>query len=497
MTELTGVQAENLSDRLLTRRESLTFETKRVSKSMVSRALDTVCAFANTEGGILALGVEDFDKASGRARLIGIDENPEAVDELTRKLRTQFEPPIEGISLTTLHLGASEPFMRIVLVRVPPSAKVHSIVNGGTLLRLPSSNRVMSVTEIIELSYKRGVTSAESEAVDIPLLLLETPQFTAYFAARGMTRGDTAHKLLTLGLGKTVGERVLPTRAAVLLFAEFPSDLLAAHGSRAAIRVFHYAGNAIGHGPNPNLKKPPKTIPGPVNLLINKALMCVIEEISTGFSMAASGFAAAHVYPERVLKEAITNAVLHRDYRYGRDIQIRIFDNRIEVESPGEFPANITAATIQTTRSKPRNPSLVMHVRDFPNPPNADAGEGVPMMFETMHAQGLYPPQYRVLQDAAIPCVLVTLLNEQRPANWEQVSDWIDRHGFIANRDLRQIAEVDTLEASRMLKAWVTQGVLVADENASKKLAAYRKPAAPPAQDDLLSSLPDNKPRDF
>lgn len=183
-------------------------------------------------------------------------------------------------------------------------------------------------------------------------------------------------------LAKPVGDAVWPTKAAVLLFAEYPSDLLAAHGSRAAVRVFHYAGNAIGHGPHPNLKKPPKSIGGPVNLLIAEALATVKDEIATGFRMAASGFAATHVYPERVIKEAITNAVLHRDYRYGKDIQIRIFDSRIEVESPGEFPANITAATINRARSAPRNPSLVTHAREFPNPPNVDAGEGVPMMLK-------------------------------------------------------------------------------------------------------------------
>ncbi len=298
---------------------------------------------------------------------------------------------------------------------------------------------------------------------------------------------------MKIGLAKPVADAIWPTKAAVLLFAEYPSDLLAAHGSRAAVRVFHYAGTVISHGPNPNLKKAPQSIGGPVNTLITNTLAYVKNEIATGFHMAASGFETEHVYPERVIKEAITNAVLHRDYRYGKDIQIRIFDNRIEVESPGEFPANITAATIERTRSAPRNPSLVNHAREFPNPPNVDAGEGVPMMFATMRAQGLYPPQYAMLRDAAVPCVMVTLLNEERPANWEQVSDWIDRHGAIANRDLRQIAGVDTLEASRMLKSWVEHGVLVADASQGKQKTVYRKPAAPPPQDGLFSTALDNE----
>ena len=74
-------------------------------------------------------------------------------------------------------------------------------------------------------------------------------------------------------------------------------------------------------------------------------------------------------------------------------MNIRIFDDRIEVESPGEFPANITPSTIEIAGSAPRNPSLVNHLREFPTPPNVDAGEGVPMMFSEMKARGLYPAE--------------------------------------------------------------------------------------------------------
>lgn len=484
MSDLTGPAAQQLADVIVAKRESLHFETKRVSSKMVGRALDAVCAFANTEGGILALGVEDYDKVTGRDRLYGIEENPEAVDELQRKLRTHFDPPIDGVRLETLHVALRDGGAgRIVLVRVPQSAAVHSIAGNGTLTRLPASNREMSAAEINDLMFRRGVVSAEGQAVDVPLAVIETEHWRTYSAARRLAAGDTADRLLRIGLGKQVGEgaavRVWPTRAAVLLFTDFPSDVLAAHGTRAGVRVFHYSGTAIDHGPNPNLKKSPQTLRGPVVALINQALEYVQNEIAAGFEMA-SGFRTKHVYPVRVIKEAITNAVLHRDYRYPRDVQIRIFDNRIEVESPGELPFNITPATIVTARSAPRNPSLVNVARDFPDPPNVDAGEGVPMMFAEMRAGGFYPPQYSVNRDAAVPTVTVTLLNEQRPAVWEQVSDWIDRNGHIANRHLRHITNVETLEASRMLKSWVDSGLLVADDTKGKRGTVYRKPAGPP-----------------
>ena len=108
----------------------------------------------------------------------------------------------------------------------------------------------------------------------------------------------------------------------------------------------------------------------------------------------------------------------------------------------------------------PRNSLLARHLREFPNPPNVDAGEGVPMMFAQMAQTNLYEPLYREQLDVAVPTLLVTLLNEERPPLWVQVSDWIDRNGPIANADVCRIADVDTLKASKMLRAWVDRGLL-------------------------------------
>ncbi|MDO8251222.1 MAG: ATP-binding protein [Rhodoferax sp.] len=87
---------------------------------------------------------------------------------------------------------------------------------------------------------------------------------------------------------------------------------------------------------------------------------------------------------------AIVNAVIHRDYRLNRDIFVRIFDDRVEVESPGTFPGNITAGNIARIGSKARNPLIVQNLREFPVAPNIDAGEGVKMMFAEMAAAKLY-----------------------------------------------------------------------------------------------------------
>ena len=98
------------------------------------------------------------------------------------------------------------------------------------------------------------------------------------------------------------------------------------------------------------------------------------------------------------------------------------------------------------------------------------------MMFAQMEQASLYEPLYREQLDAAVPTLLVTLLNEERPPLWLQVSDWIDRHGPIANAQLREISGFDTLGASKQLKQWVAQGVLVALPGASLKHMRYTRP---------------------
>jgi len=68
MDELAGPKAEALIEKLLTLPESNGLETKRVSGKMVGKALEAICAFANTHGGTLVLGVEDYEKARGTDR---------------------------------------------------------------------------------------------------------------------------------------------------------------------------------------------------------------------------------------------------------------------------------------------------------------------------------------------------------------------------------------------------------------------------------------------
>ena len=479
--------------------ETRQLEFKRVSGKMVGKALETVCGFANTEGGILVLGVADLKEYQGNARLFGVEENPEAVDEFLRKLLTEFQPPMESIHVRRLvcplHNGpAKGQAGHVLLVHAGKSAHVHSIVNSGTFTRLEAGNRQMTAGEVTELSYQRGVRSAASEPVPVSLDRLQTNAWQRFFAARGLRSGSFADQLLRVGLAEEVKGVVQPTRAAVLLFADEPGGLLAAHDTRADIRLMVYDGKAPVPGAKPNLHKQAKTIRGPLVDQIATAVTTVLDELARGLTLSSSGFKTVHLYPERVIQEAIVNAVIHRDYRLNRDIFVRIFDDRIEVESPGVFPGNITATNIARAGSRSRNPLIASNLREFPVAPNIDAGEGVKMMFAEMALAKLYPPQYRQNSDAAVESVTVTLFNLQRPSAWDEVSDWVDRHRSIANADVVRIAKVDTLKASKMLGAWREQGLLEALPGRGKRNMAYAKPTQAGEQPSLLSGLSDNNP---
>lgn len=492
MIDLSPTQAADRITALLAAHESRTLDFKRIGAKH-GRMIETICAFANSDGGLLVIGIGDAKDlkpgAKPESRLFGVEENAEGFDDFRRLVMQRFTPPLARLHwirvpcmLNTGQLG------HVVLLRVEKSEQVHSVVGNGTWTRMDASNRELSAAEIADLAYQRGVRSAETESVAVPLELLDTPVWRSFVASRGLRAGTQAEQLLRIGLADKVAEQVLPRRAAVLLFAEEPGSLLAAFGGRADLRLMVYSGKEMGTAALPNLRKPPKTIRGPLIEQIDLAVKAVLDELAQGLTLASSGFKTRHQYPERVVKEAIVNAVIHRDYRLNRDIMVRVFDDRIVVESPGLLPGAITSANIQYARSKARNPLIASNLREFAVPPNIDDGEGVRMMFGEMAAAQLYPPQYRQNTEAAVETLSLTLFNEDRPAVWVEVNDWVERNGPIANADVCRIAAVDTLKASKMLRGWVERGLLEPLPGRARSNAAYRRPSQTDEQLGLLQA---------
>src|SRR5690606_11759261 len=136
----------------------------------------------------------------------------------------------------------------------------------------------------------------------------------------------------------------------------------------------------------------------------------------------------------------------------------------------------VTAQNLRTIGSFSRNPLIVSNLREFPEPPNLDAGEGVRMMFQTMETAGLYPPLYLTRATTGKDEVRVILLNEGRTGIWDQVADYLRRNGSIGNAELRTImGSENTLAASKALKTWVDMRLLeIANPGAGKRVRRYK-----------------------
>jgi len=142
-------------------------------------------------------------------------------------------------------------------------------------------------------------------------------------------------------------------------------------------------------------------------------------------------------YPPQTLHEIITNALIHRDYSIADDVHIRIFDDRIEVQSPGRLPAHITVNNILYERFA-RNGAVVRMLNKFPNPPNQDVGEGIKTAIDAMHKLGLKEPKFFERDNN----VLVVIRHEPLASPEEAIMDYLENHPSINNSEARAVTHV-------------------------------------------------------
>lgn len=453
-------QEELIKDILEVPAETQTIEFKRLhGDKVVNRIIETIVAMANTDGGVIVLGVNDPEEINikGFDRVFGIEENIQNFDALGREIQ-RIIPPLASIWPTEKVL-VKEVKKNIALLFIPKATESFRSINNHVYIRLEKSNKLLTPQEVIKFAYAKGFEKADKELVEVDFNLLNTNEFKQWKESRKIGDADTRLVLEKTGLARKSKDGVLlPTRAAVLLFAEYPNDLMEA---KCAVRVFQYTGTIETMGETPNLLGTPKNINGPIIKQLKEAHEYILTLLRSGIKIP-SGFVTQYQIPERAIKEAITNAVIHRDYYIKRDIEVKIFEDRVEVESPGLFPYNITPANIGRVRAEGyRNDLLVKHLREFPSPPNLDQNEGVKAMRSEMKAQNLYPPifwTYPNLQDA----LRVVLLNEKVATEWGKVSFYLEKNKYITNEEARRITDiVQRDKMTQILKNWVRQGLLI------------------------------------
>jgi len=279
--------------------------------------------------------------------------------------------------------------------------------------------------KVRQLELAKGVASYETEPLNIDPKIVEAShvllEFLSAVAPTGQPEAWLKKQLLITGRK--------PTVAAVLLFAEEPQAILP---KRCGIKILRYA-TRDREGTRPVLSFDPVTIEGCVYRSIYDAVSKTVEVIESMPKLGPVGLEPVH-YPQETLHEIITNALLHRDYSIARDIQIRVFDNRVEVESPGRLPGHVTEENILREQFA-RNGTVVRLVNKFPNPPNKDIGEGLRTAFDAMTRLRLKAPQVKENENS----VTVYIRHEPLASPEETILDYLRTHGQVANRKAREL----------------------------------------------------------
>lgn len=163
---------------------------------------------------------------------------------------------------------------------------------------------------------------------------------------------------------------------------------------RARVRFIRYEGIRECVGAQMNVIKD-VIFEGNILNMLTKAISYLDTQIKEKTYLGADGlFVTEEEYPKFVRQEIIVNAITHRDYSIrGTDIQIKMFDDRIVVESPGRLPGLVKAGNIRHTHFS-RNPKIAEFLRDYIFV--KEYGEGVDRMCRELEAAGLQSPEYRV-----------------------------------------------------------------------------------------------------
>lgn len=447
------------------------FECKRAA-IQPAKLLETVVALANADGGFIVIGLEDPKKAEGEKRFIGVSENADNVSEFLKLVNKELDPPFRHYKVFEMEITNTQgEDDKLVVIKIEKSNDIHSLKKGDTFIRKGKQNVKMTAEEIIRLKYEKGTIKFESESSKINTLdEMDKKLLSQYKRDNESKSEDDWQFLKDNGLAVKIGNRYELTNAGVLLFGKNPSVLL---GRKVGLKITHYYGTKPGYSGTPNFVRRPFSIEGPLMQQIETAIEYFRSVAkSAPPKLHGAGFQSSLLIPEWAFQEAITNAVIHRNYFVQNDIQIRLFDDRIEIESPGTYPGHITPNNIRTERFS-RNPIILRTLNRFAIAPNLDIGEGVDRIFKVMQENNLYEPLYYP-RSSRPNSVLLVLLNLQKIDYWDTVNKYLEAHYRITNNEARKITGVkDTLKMTRLLKSWVEKGLL--EQHGMKKSSYYSK----------------------
>lgn len=324
-------------------------------------------AFSNLEGGVVLLGVEDDGSISGLSR-------PDLEEWVMTACRDKIQPAIIPFYEVVRDVGRGRD---VAVVRVPRGLDVHSVRHNNRLtyfIRVGSQSREPTTEELGRLFQQRGRFRAELRpVVGVGIADLDRRRLRGYFGQvrqQEIPADGDEQGWRTLLLNTEVMAEEGMTLAGVVLFAQTPNRFVPQAGVDAA----SFPGREKDYAARERA-----TLRGPMTPLLDDARHLVeaglVEQVvefirrNTGVVAELEGGVRRverPLYPPEVIREAVVNALIHRDYLLANtDIELAIYEDRLELISPGRLPDGITPARMRAGCRASRNQLIKDVMRDY------------------------------------------------------------------------------------------------------------------------------------
>jgi ATP-dependent DNA helicase RecG len=467
----------DLFDALLVGDESSQIEAKR-SSEIGKATLFTITSYSNEPGlggGYFLLGVA---KQDNRYEVVGVPDPDKLQADIAAKCATDFSHPIRPE--ITLEVYGGKP---VIIVRIPeadPSDKPVYIkkygLPQGACRRIGSIDQHCThddVTYLVRLQDQNSfdasvVSDATLDDID-PTAIAEYRRTRLNSEASELKLSDR-DLLIAIGGATTRPQRqVAITRAGLILFGK-PESLRRLTPS-ARIDYILVAGQTWV----PDAMEPltGTELREPLLLAIPRIASHVLQDLPTTFQIKGRGLRRKEVpvIPQRVIREAIVNAVMHRSYRAQEPVQIVRFSNRLEIRNPGH--SLVSDEELGQPGSKTRNERIAAVLHDCGYAETK--GTGIRVMIDQMRDANLTEPIFRSSrqQDSFDVTLLTHHLVDEQTVEWLRrfkslnLSDEdakalvVAREvGHIDNALYRNVNGVDTLTASTALRRLRDAGLL-------------------------------------
>lgn len=334
-----------------------------------------ICGFANVDGGIIAIGVKN------NGRVAGITGN---ADELQKKMAVISQniktPPI--LKMKVLEIDGKK--VLFVIVPKASDSNFHTY-DGAIYVRIGSTTqRLQDAPAMLDYLRNRSILCFDEQVSEAKLGDVDENKVGRFLKLQSRDDYLLTHSvkdfLLNLKLAKDNGELKIKN-AAVLFFAKNTQHFV----PQAEIKLVKFSGvepvDILTH----------KLAQGDVVDQIETALEFLKQNLPKQFKLLPSSPRSEDIYeyPLFVLREAIINAVAHRDYFSKAGVQINIYDDRLEMINPGSLPAGLPQEKFGRF-SVPRNPNVYKLLRDLRYVEGY--GTGIPRMRNEMRKAGLKDP---------------------------------------------------------------------------------------------------------